>query len=514
MKITINDFTKTVKTNFSWQEGIGADHAPQLLRKDVLNHLQFAYDEIGFKRVRFHGMFDDSMWTIVDLKTFSPMPKGHYVQEINFRHIGTVFDNILDVGMQPFVELSFMPSQLARNKKTGLHYKNHTAPPKNWDEWYAYIKAFITFLIERYGAKEVESWYFEVWNEPDLKGFFSGSKKDYFKLYATTAYAVKAVNSNLKIGGPSTSACKWITEFIEYCTKNNVPLDFISTHHYPGDAFGNLITRANYPAIFKTMISAVRKRANLTTTLAKMFFDPNRTAQVAKTALPNLDDNLRIEALDYPIFLSEWNSMAIFAAPIHDEKYSAAFVIKTIMDLKDDFAGYFFWCVSDIFEELMQLNQPFHGGYGIITVDGIAKPNFWAFKMLASLYPKRLDIAFRTHEDVEYAVFTNGKNYQILVYAQTNDPRKNEDYEIELVIEQLAQKVTVQVIDDEHCNPKRLWQELGMPQNLTHLQVKDIKNKSRLTEKKHRFNTEDKSTIIKTNLKSNDIKLFTIYTVK
>lgn len=512
MKISIDKNSKTKPTDYSWQEGLGCDHAWQLHRTDITAQAKLAHDELGIRSIRCHGIFDDDMWTISDLNAFSPMPGGGRVRDINFRQCGHAYDNLLSVGLKPFVELSFMPSQLASGKKTGLYYRNNTTIPRKWAEWSEYIKAFIRFLIHRYGKEEVESWFFEVWNEPDLKGgFFAGTQNDYFKLYEVTARAVKSVDENIKVGGPSTSACKWIDEFLAYCTEKNVPLDFVSTHHYPGDAFGNLITPANYFGIFKTMVKAVKDKADLTQTLGKMFFYPEKAARVTKDALYKMDDELISKTGNLPVFMTEWNSMAIFAAPIHDEKYSAAFALKSVLDLNNEFAGYMFWCLSDIFEEQIQLNKPFFGGFGIITNDGIPKPNFYAFKMLSQLYESRFDIAFRQNTDVEYAAFTNGKNVQVVVYAQSNDPEKDELHEVEIRLDGLFKKVTVQVIDDNHCNPKKLWQEMGEPVNLRPSEVSEIIEKSKLYEEDAEFVSDENETSIKTTLRTNDIKLYTFY---
>jgi len=208
--------------------------------------------------------------------------------------------------------------------------------------------------------------------------------------------------------------------------------------------------------------------------------------------------------------MTEWNSMAIFAAPIHDEKYSAAFALKTVLDLKNDFTGYFFWCLSDLFEEQIQLNKPFIGGFGILTNDGIPKPNFWAFKMLSQLYTNRLDIGFRTHGEVEYAAFTDGENVQVIVYVQSNDPEERREYDVDIEVETAAVSVTQQRIDDDHCNPKRLWQELGAPQNLTPKQVEEIKERSRLREEMVQFRTENRKTRLHCHLATNDIILYTL----
>lgn len=510
MRINIDINASKRKTDYSWQEGLGADHAHQFHRSDMVEQLKFAHDELGIKSLRFHGIFDDDMWTISDLCTFSPMPGGHKVRDWNFRQCGHVYDNLLSCGVKPFVELSFMPTQLAKKKTFGLHYKNCTSKPKSYDEWSEYIKAFISYLLERYGKEEVESWKFEVWNEPDLKGFFHDKQKDYFKLYEVTARAIKSVDERLKVGGPSTSACKWIDEFINYCRKNNVPLDFISTHHYPGDAFGNLITPANYIGIFKTMKNAVKNRSDLTETLGKMFFYPDKASRVPKDVLTKMDDELVSKVDGLPVYISEWNSMAIFAASIHDEKYSAAFVTKSVLDLNNRIDGYMFWCLSDLFEEQIQLNKPFIGGFGILTNDGIAKPNFWAFKMLSKLYPERLDIGFRDFKEVEYGVFKKAKSLQILLTPQSNDPRLNNAHQIEIAINAKIKKAVIERIDDTHCNPKQVWINLGKPNNLSKKQVADIKEKTRLKEEDLSFNNDKDEGIISLNMFTNDVALLTV----
>ena len=511
VKINIDINSKTMPTDYSWQFGLGADHAWQFHRTDVIDQLAYAKEEIGFKSVRFHGIFNDDMFTYQTLRAIAPLPKDNPVKECNFRQVAHVLDNIISTGVKPFVELSFMPAELAKGNKQGLKYKNNICPPKDYNKWAAYIKSFIEFLFERYGKDEVETWYFEVWNEPDLGIFFAGSQKDYFELYRVTAQAVKEVDEKLKVGGPSTSACKWIDEFMHFCKENNVPLDFVSTHHYPGDAFGNLITVSNYMGIAKTIMKAWKNKAPLGETLTKMFFNPKAAASVPKGALTKMDDELLSKTKDIPTIISEWNSMAIFSVPVHDEKYSAAFAMKSVLDLNGGFKGYMFWCLSDIFEEQLQLNEPFIGGYGIMTVDGIPKPNFWAFKMLSQLYKTRLDCGFRETKDVDYAAFIDGDKVQVIVFAQTNDPDEDNSFDVEIELNGIYNEVTVQIIDNDNCNPKKLWQEMGEPKNLKPCQVEEIKEKSALKEQHHPFIANSGLTTVKTDLRSNDIKMFTFY---
>ena len=513
MRITIDRNIGTVPTDFSWQIGLGNDHAYQLHRTDVCEHIKLAHDELGIKYIRCHGIFDDDMLTyqrMGDCRMFRSVPFNNKIEEINFRQVGHVYDNLLACGVKPFVELSFMPSALASGKKLGLRYDPNITMPKSLVTWGEYIKKFIHFLIDRYGADEVETWYFEVWNEPDLDCFFAGTKKDYFKLYEATVRAIKEVSPKLRVGGPSTSACLWIEDFLNFCKENNVPCDFVSTHHYPGDAFGNFVNFKNVKQMFSSAMDAVKNHKPLSDTMTNMFFLPDDFIRWDKGTLARMDDEAKGKVGDMPLFITEWNSMAVFGSPVHDEKYSAAFAVKSCMDLNNTLGGYMFWCCSDIFEEQFMLPKPFVGSFGIVSNDGIPKPNFWGFKILSQLYNKRLTLPMRTNEAVEYAAFVDGDKTQVLVYAQDQDYFKNETHEISIVVNCKATSVTVQRIDDIHCNPKAEWIRLGKPDNLTPTQVAEIKEKTALKAENVDFVSENEETRINLSIKTNDVVLLNI----
>lgn len=512
MRIQIDRNVKTIPTDFSWQFGIGNDHACQMLRTDVCEHVKLAHDELGIKYIRFHGIFDDDLLVIqrlTDYFNFAAMPWAKGIQELNFRQVANVFDNVLKCGMKPFVELSFMPRALASGSKIGLRYRNNITMPKNMERWHDLIENFIHFLFERYGEDEVRTWYFEVWNEPDLPIFFKGSQKNYFKLYEATARTIKKIDPQLRVGGPSTSACRWVTEFKEYCEQNHVPYDFLTTHHYPGDGFGNTFGVKDALKMMKATHDNAKNGVDLGDTLTEYFFKPDVYKNWTKGILRKMDEQARTEAGDKPLFMTEWNSMAVYSSPVHDEKYSAAFLVKSVMDLKGVMDAYMFWCCSDVFEELFILGKPFHGSYGIVNNDGIPKPNFWGFKLLSQLYPNRLDLPI-TNEDVEYSVFVDGDKTQVLLYAQDFDYHKHHTTEIEISINASVSTVTKQIIDDTHCNPKAEWLKLGKPDLLTPAQVADIKDKTRLATEEQTFTCDDGITTINLTLGTNDVVLLTL----
>lgn len=516
MKIVIDHNAKKSKTDFSWQYGMGNDHAATLLRSDVKEHIKYIHEELGIKYIRFHGIFDDNMlvYTVLgDNKYFSGLPGNQRLGEFNFHEVGIVYDNVLEAGFKPFVELSFMPSRLAKGKKIGFknaRYNNNVCLPKDFSTWERMIQAFVTFLIERYGKDEVESWPFEVWNEPDLGGFFHGNQKDYFQLYRHTVTAIKSINPNIKVGGPSTSACRWVGEFVEFCESNHVPYDFISTHHYPGDGYGNSFRIKDAFKMMSVSMQLSKTPTPLSKVYQTLFFDKEKYKNWARGILHTFDQSVIAKSNGKDIYISEWNSMAVFGAPVHDEKYSAAFIIRSVMDLDNAIKGYMFWCMSDVFEELSRLVDPFQSSYGIISIDGIPKPNFWAFKILSMLYQTRLETP-KALEGVEYSVFTNGKAFQVLVYDQSHDYEKSIKTNIDLEIPIVAKKVGIYRIDDEHANPKKYYLDCYRgKKHLTKQEVSDIKEKTKLKKEPTHFEIVNGQTKLQFDISTNDVVMIEI----
>ena len=236
-----------------WQFCVGSGHAVLALRTDYTRQLKFIHDTLGIERVRFHGIFCDDMRTFNDLSMMYPIPGSEAFEEYNFNACGVAYDNVLDAGMKPFVELSFMPGKLARKKEGekpegSFFYKPLIVPPEDLEAWKKYITAFLDFLIHRYGSEEIRTWFFEVWNEPDLPvAFWNGTRDEYFQLYEATAQAIKAKDPQIRVGGPATSNSKWVRSFLKYCRERNVPVDFVSTHQYAGDPLGGVESQGTNP---------------------------------------------------------------------------------------------------------------------------------------------------------------------------------------------------------------------------------------------------------------------------
>jgi len=273
--------------------------------------------------------------------------------------------------MRPFVELSFMPGALASGRTTVFHYRGNITPPRDYQQWAMLIHKLVAHLVERYGVREVREWFFEVWNEPNLKAFWTGTQADYFKLYRNTIHAIKSVDGALQVGGPATAANDWIEEFLDYCENKRLPVDFVSTHHYPTDAFGE-------------------EGDDTLTQLAKS----------QRSILREQAQDARRRARGKPLYYTEWNSSSNPYDSLHDEPYSAAFAVKTIMEANGLVKGYSFWTFSDIFEENYFPSKPFHGGFGLLNLHGFTKPIYTVLKMLHSLGNESL-LVDGLHETVD-----------------------------------------------------------------------------------------------------------------
>ena len=420
-----------------WEHTVGSDHAPMALRADWQAQMRRAHDELGFGHVRFHGLLGDDMCTLT--------AEGETLF-YSFFNTDQIFDFLLSIGMKPFVELSFMPGALASGDKTVFHYRANVSPPKDYASWALLIRKLLVHWVERYGLAEVRQWFFEVWNEPNLDAFGSGTQDDYFKLYKATADAIKSVDAGLKVGGPATAANAWVSDFIAFCASNDAPADFITTHHYPTDAFGLL--------------------------------GDDTVAQLSKSRRSVLRDEtreVRRQAGDRPVYFTEWSTSSNPRDALHDEPYAAAFITKTIMEARGLVEGYSYWTFSDIFEENYFPSVPFHGGFGLLNIHGIAKPAYRAFELLHALGG---DIATveGVHPTVDAWVVRGARSVTVLLtnLALPLHPIASETVGFTLTNAAALSSATIRRIDAEHANAKARWLQLGSPEYLNAAVVADL----------------------------------------
>jgi xylan 1,4-beta-xylosidase len=331
---------------------VGADYAGTTLRDANLAQLKTASDELGFRYLRFHDIFHDDLGTVkmVDNKVVYDWTKIDYL-----------YDHMLKSGVKPFIELGFTPSALKTSDQTIFYWKGNTSHPR-LDLWKNLIDTFARHLIERYGKEEVQSWYFEVWNEPNLDGFWQyADQEDYFALYGLTARTLKTVDPKLRVGGPSTAGAAWVPELLAYAKATNTPVDFITTHTYGVD-YGYLDEEGKMDLQLSkkpdAIIADVQKVRN----------------EIEASHLPGT-----------PLFFSEWSTSYNPRDLTHDSYIAAPYIADKLKHTQGLAQGMSYWVYSDLFEEPGPPGNTFHGGFGLMTKDGVRKASWFAYKYLNAL---------------------------------------------------------------------------------------------------------------------------------
>lgn len=451
---------------------VGAGRANEGLRADWQRQLRRAREECGFRYIRFHALFHDDMGVYREDKNGNPVYNWQYIDEL--------FDFFQSIGMKPFLELGFMPEALASGRHTIFWYRANVTPPKDYAKWEAFIAAFTRHITERYGADEVASWYFEVWNEPNLTGFWMGStggkteeefapiaRAEYYKLYETTARAVKSVNPAYRVGGPATAGNGWIDETLAFCAEKKVPLDFISTHSYA------------------TMSGYLDESGN-----AGTVFAPDRNA-ITDGVLSVRD---RIRKSSFPkaeLHYTEWSASYTPSDPIHDSYHSAAFILDKIRNIGAEAESMSYWTFTDIFEEAGPRVTPFHGGFGMFNYQDLAKPAYFAYKYLNRLG----DTELRTNDTSSY-VTKNSDGIQTLFWDFTIDHPGPSIINQEFYIKDNPAKVLApatvrltslapgtyqlkaRLVGYRQNDVQAAWRDMGSPKQLTKDQVALLRSAS------------------------------------
>ena len=334
---------------------IGAGRAAEVMRHEAYEQLRTVQAECPFEYIRFHGLFHDEMGIV----NRDDSGKLFY----NFQYVDILLDSLLGIGIRPVLELGLIPGALRSGDTTVFWWKMYNTAPRDFNEWGDAVEALVRHLTARYGKIEIDKWFFEVWNEPDLDSFFRSDDRmnEYFKIYEYAARAVKRVDTDYKIGGPATAGLRWIPDFIAFCRENDVPLDFISGHYYclkgDFDADGKVRLVMNDHSYLSGMINKIGKQCH---------------------------------AEGYPLYMTEWSASYSSRDPVHDSYFSAPFILQIIKECEGGADMLSYWVYTDIFEEVGIGQKPFHGGFGLINMQALKKPAFHSFRMLHELGDEEL----------------------------------------------------------------------------------------------------------------------------
>lgn len=463
--------------------------ASEGLRRSWQNQLEELQREIGFEYIRFHGIFCD------DMMVCNLNEEGKIIY--NWTYVDELLDFFRKVNIKPFIGLDFMPSEIKESDETAFFWwKANISGPRDIKLWTDLVDKFIKHCINRYGLTEVETWYFEVWNEPELEFvFWVGGKEKYFEFYKETVLTIKSISPNLKVGGPAISHqssydSTWIEDFIDYCIDNNLPLDFLSIHIYPEsyasdskvqELFSKLKDKVNPDELIDEWMELKRIYNDKDHTIKTLDFI-NMLLEERFTNIPELH-------------VTEWNASANCRNYINDTSYVATYIVENTLQSigKTNSLGY--WTFTDLMEEMKAGITPFHGGFGLINNDGLKKPSYFAYYLLSKLG----DCILQQGED--YIITKDGEDIQILAYNfayfddlfmqgdtsalsylnRYNVFEAKKERVIDLSIDGICgkYKITRYTLNRENGSVFDEWVNIGSPENMTEEEITYLKGVAR-----------------------------------
>ncbi|MEK3659278.1 helix-turn-helix domain-containing protein [Paenibacillus sp. FSL F4-0236] len=394
----------SVKSNQSkelahtWKKLMTVGKAKEVLFAEVQRHIKQMQQEIGFQYIRFHGIFDDEMMI------YGENERGDV--SLNFAYSDSLFDFLLCSGLKPFLELSFLPRQLAGEGATSVFYKkSFVGSPKDLGKWNQMIHQFITHYIHRYGIHEVRQWYFEVWNEPEIHIFWPDTYEAYCELFISTFQTIKSIDSELRVGGPGVLSLTlmqsdWLTRFMNDVCRRGVKPDFISFHSYPYDESlrSTQVIQVDYEENPDVWFQTIELSAD-TEYLSRVIIKLKKTVSEAM-------------GRDVPeLHMTEWNATGSHRDLVNDTCFKAAYIVKNVLENMDGLHSFGYWTATDLLEEFKMSSETFHGGLGLMTYNGIPKPSFYAFKLLAKLGRQFI------HQGKGYYITSSDMGLQVLMYA-------------------------------------------------------------------------------------------------
>ncbi len=426
---------------------VGTGRMGLALQKEYMDQLALVQSELGFSYIRGHGLFSDDMAIYQEYQDAS----GKTCVEYNFTYLDLVMDGYRTLGLRPFLELGFMPGKLASGEQTIFYWKGNVTPPKTYEGWCALVQATLRHLCERYGRDEVVTWPIEVWNEPNLSGFWKDADmEEYFKLFQSTFYAVKEVDERFRGGGPAICGVdeeRWMKSFLAFCEEKEIPVDFITRHHYTTEE----------PESIGLYVYA-------------KLMDAKESLKTLQNTRSIVDGFVHYKG--HEIHITEFNTSYIPNCPLHDTNQNAAYIAGQLSCLGDANASYSYWTFGDVFEENGLPFAPFHGGFGLVGHGGLPKHTLWPF-----VFFKELGSGTCVHRTEDCVIVKKADGSYRGIAWNSSRERTGEELQltIQLPLTRAAYVLLTRTVDEETCNPLKVWHDFGEPTSLTTEQKKLLK---------------------------------------
>jgi xylan 1,4-beta-xylosidase len=444
----------------------------------------------------------------------------------NWHIIDSIFDTYIKLGMKPLAQIGFMPEALSTHPQPYRHHWNPkdkystiftgwAYPPKDYNKWAELVYQWVKHCVERYGENEVASWYWEVWNEPDIP-YWKGTLQEYCKLYDYAADAVKRALPSARIGGADVTGggAKYLDTFIRHCLydtnyatgKIGSPLNLISFH-----------AKGSPKLMHDTVVMGIRNQ------------------------LQNIVDNFTVIASypqlkNIPVIIGESDPEGCAACGMatnpenayrNGTMYSSyeAAVFPREYELAKKFNINLIGAVTWAFEFE---NQPWFYGYRDLATNGVDKPVLNIFRMFGMMKGNEvnavsdsqytlqniLDSGVRkTQTDVGALASTTGSSATIMIWNYHDVDKKNKTANVLLNISGISKskvKVVEYRIDEEHSNAYTLWKKMGSPQQPTTEQIDALEKAGQLQQpdEEKSFNIKNGVLTLNTVLPEQAVSLF------
>lgn len=472
---TVNVLDKGTDFPHTWQKLINVGYAGELLSANVQRQLRILQSSIGFTHLRFHGILDD------DIHIYNEDENGN--PTLYFTYLDMILDFLTSIDLKPYLELSFIPSKLAKNLISPFAHRAYISTVKSLDKWRFLVRGIVSHCAERYGLAAMKQWYFSFlgfnWIQCRYVPNHFISPEQYYDLYLSAYREIKQVCPDFQVGGPATDSFTLeqtnlisLEEWLDVCVKHNCPPDFIAYHFYPvvGEDMiqtDELQMQANEMMISKTAFSSRTEDENYIQNHLKLLKQSLRKAR-----LPRL-----------PIVIDEWNSSLWQRDPISDTCFRSAFIAKHIMENAASVAAMAQAFVSDYSIEAYPEKEPFYGDIGLFTINDVRKNAFYVYQLFAKLGQTRIASGdgwamFRKNNILQLVLYYYCGYNRLLGYTVTDFAKsdryyvfpKRADREYKFLLAGLKAgdyRLREWRINRENGSAYDKWVWMGAPKNLT-----------------------------------------------
>lgn len=428
----------------TWRSLGNIDQFRWLARADVQAHLAMARDELGVRHVRAAAMYGPEM-RLLDHPLTEWRDRGGggggSPRPANWQLVDLSIEQLLDLGLKPIYTTCFTPPGFSDSAATCWPDRNPIGMPRDLAQWGAFVGDGLRHHARRFGLAEMRTWYFECWNEPNLQGFFDGSRDDFFRLWSATWRALKAVDPGFRFGGPSTARGEWVGEFLDWARRDGTPPDYLITHVYNNDSEAAPLSPFDGPASHKV----------------------NDSPHFASGVIRGVRAELDARGWNGEIHWNEWGRSWFPHDPPRESGLEAAFIVKTMAEVSQEADEFAFWCLSDIYDQIGFQSAEFQGHYGLLSLHGLRKPAWFAHVLLGGLGPARVDVAGGDPLLGAIATREGGRGSALLYAYPEAVEAAARPAPVRLALPPGARDARIAFVDARRNNIIRRWRELGAP---------------------------------------------------